>query len=218
MAEPLHERVVRDSYDEVADVYAARFGHVSRLHPLDRALVDEFAQEVGDAPGPAGQVADLGCGPGHLTGHLHARGLDVFGVDLSAAFVEMARRDHPEARFRHGSMTDLGLDDGALAGIVAWFSLIHVPPAQLEDTIAELGRLLAKGGRLLVGFQVADPGDVVAQPYDHKVAPAYRWPVDLLSDLLGRHDLVETARLVRQPGEGERVPQLALLARKIGRG
>lgn len=84
--------------------------------------------------------------------------------------------------------------------------------------VAELGPMLAEGGRLLVGFQVADAGEVAAQAYDHRVAPAYRWPVDLLSELLGRHHLVETTRLVRQPGAGERVPQVALLARKVGSG
>ena len=60
MAEDLHERVVRDSYDVVADGYAARFGHVSRLHPLDRALVDVCADQVSDSGVPSELVADLG--------------------------------------------------------------------------------------------------------------------------------------------------------------
>jgi 2-polyprenyl-3-methyl-5-hydroxy-6-metoxy-1,4-benzoquinol methylase len=38
-------------------------------------------------------VADVGCGPGRITGLLRGLGLDVFGIDLSPAMIELARRD-----------------------------------------------------------------------------------------------------------------------------
>ena len=52
-------------------------------------------------------MADLGCGPGHLSAHLSSLGLAAFGVDLSPAMIELARAAHPELRFEVGSMDAL---------------------------------------------------------------------------------------------------------------
>ncbi|MFK0140271.1 class I SAM-dependent methyltransferase [Streptomyces murinus] len=63
-------------------------------------------------------VADVGCGPGHVTAHLRELGVDdAFGIDLSSAMVDVARRDHPRLRFAVGSMTDLDLADTSVAGL-----------------------------------------------------------------------------------------------------
>lgn len=64
-------------YDEVASLYADLFSDMLDTRPLERAMLAAFA-ELTDGP-----VADLGCGPGHLTAHLRSLGLDVFGLDLS---------------------------------------------------------------------------------------------------------------------------------------
>ena len=53
-----------------------------------------------------GPVADVGCGPGHVTAHLRDSGLDAFGIDLSPVMIDVARREHPGLRFEVGSMTD----------------------------------------------------------------------------------------------------------------
>jgi SAM-dependent methyltransferase len=102
----------RAAYDTVAADY-----HVllrDRLGPmaLDRAMLGAFAELV-LADGGA-RVADLGCGPGHITGHLHALGLDVFGIDLSAAMISVARQAFPHLSFEAGSMAALDLADGRL--------------------------------------------------------------------------------------------------------
>lgn len=70
--------------------------------------------------------------------------------------VAVARRDHPYLRFDVGSMTGLDLPDGALGGVLAWYSLIHTPPPQLPAVITELARVLRLGGLLLTAFQVGD--------------------------------------------------------------
>lgn len=63
-----------------------------------------------------GPVADVGCGPGYVTGHLHELGVDAFGIDLSPEMVAIARRDHPDLRLEVGTMTDLDLADESVAG------------------------------------------------------------------------------------------------------
>ena len=204
----------RAFYDAVAADYAERFRDELAGKPLDRAFLAGFAELV-QAAG-AGPVADLGSGPGRVTAHLQALGLTVFGVDLSPQMVALARRAHPGLRFDEGSMTALDLPDGALGGIVAWYSIIHIPQGRLPEVFAEFNRVLAPGGYVLLAFQVGDGPLHVAQPFGHAVSlDFYRRQPDRVAELLRQSGLVVHARLLREPGEGvEKVQQAFLLASK----
>jgi SAM-dependent methyltransferase len=212
MTEPDFLRATRAAYDAAAIAYAERFRTVLEAKPFDRAMLAAFAELVRAAA--AGPVADLGCGPGHITAHLHSLGLAAFGVDLSPAMIALARQAYPGLRFDEGSMTALNLADGALGGIVACYSTIHTPPERLPGVFAEFHRVLAPGGHLLLAFYAGDEGGHQAQAFDHKVSPAYRWPPGRVAGLLREAGLAEVARLVREPDETERFQQACLLARK----
>ncbi len=93
MTEPSYLCATRAAYDTVAVDYAELVSRELAAKPLDRALLAAFAELV-QAAG-VGPVADLGCGPGRVTAHLHHLGLTAFGVDLSPAMVAAARRRHP---------------------------------------------------------------------------------------------------------------------------
>ncbi|MBG0826011.1 methyltransferase domain-containing protein [Planomonospora sp. ID91781] len=217
MTEPDFLRATRDSYDAMAVPYTEFVSGALDRMPLDRAMLAVFAELV--LAGGGGPVADLGCGPGRLTAHLHGLGLTVSGIDLSPEMVAIARRAYPHLRFDEGSMTGLDLPDGSLGGVLAWYSTIHTPPERLPEVFGEFHRVLAPGGHLLLGFLSGDGSLRAAEPYDHKVAPAYRWPVDLVADLLGRAGFETTVRLLREPEGGGRHAQGCLLARRpVGGG
>lgn len=143
---------VRASYDRVAEEYARRIAGELAHKPLDRELLDRFAERVRGA----GPVADVGCGPGHVARYLAGRGVDVFGLDLSPAMVEQARALHPGVPFRVGDLTALQDGDGAWAGAVAYYSLIHLPRHSVPAALRELARVIRPGGPLLVSFHVGD--------------------------------------------------------------
>ncbi|MFI6103243.1 class I SAM-dependent DNA methyltransferase [Streptomyces sp. NPDC051310] len=192
----------RVAYDAIAATYAQQFHDSLRDRPLERALLSAFAELVranGD-----GRVADLGCGPGHVTAHLHGLGLDAFGVDASPVMVELAREAHPGLRFEVGSMAALDIGDGALGGVLSRWSVIHTPPEELPAVAAEIARVLAPGGHLLIEFPATDGPQYATQPYDHAVVTAYRWFPDRLAALLREHGLVESARLVTEPAPTDR--------------
>ncbi|MET8628117.1 class I SAM-dependent methyltransferase [Kitasatospora sp. NPDC004669] len=198
-----------DAYDAVAVRYADLVrGGLAGL-PLDRSFVTAFADLV-RAAGPAA-VADLGCGPGYLSAALREAGLDVFGVDLSPALIGIARRTYPGLRFEVGSMGALETADGELGGVVSWYSLIHTPPAELPAYLAEFRRVLAPGGHALLAFFESEGAPVTV--FDHKVAPAYRWPIDALAELAGGAGFAEVGRMLREPGDGERHRRGHLLLR-----
>jgi len=211
VTDPSVLRDTRAAYDAVAPLYAELFSNVLEALPMERVMLAAFAELV-QAHG-AGPVADIGCGPGHVTAHVHALGLTTFGIDLSSEMVALARRAHPDLRFDEGSMTALDLADGVLGGILAFYSIIHTPPQQLPVAFTEFQRVLAPGGHLLLGFFAGD--DALPQEFDHKVTPAYRWSPDSLTELVRQAGFVEVARMLREPHENERQFQHGqLLVRK----
>ncbi|WP_436764427.1 class I SAM-dependent methyltransferase [Streptosporangium sp. V21-05] len=208
----------REAYDAAALTYARLFRDSLRDSPLDRAMLGVFAEAV-SASGD-GQVADLGCGPGHVTAHLDEAGLAAFGVDASPAMIELARQAYPGLRFDEGSMAALAIADGALGGVLSRWSVIHTPPEELPVVLAEFHRVLAPGGHLLIGFSASDDPSHPAQVFDHAVAPAYRWWPDHLAAMLRESGLAEVARMVREPQPTDRrqFREIHLLARKAPSG
>jgi SAM-dependent methyltransferase len=206
--------VTREAYNAVATTYADLFRDTLRDSPLDRAFLGVFAEAV-QASGN-GQVADLGCGPGHITAYLDELGLQASGVDASPAMIELARQAYPVLRFDVGSMAALNIPDGVLDGALSRWSIIHTPPQELPAIVAEFHRVLAPGGHLLICFSATDGPSHPTQVFDHTVAPAYRWWPDHLAVLLRKAGLTEVARLVREPQPTDRrqFHEIHLLARK----
>lgn len=199
--------VTADAYDAVAVLYAEFVRNALDDVPLDRAILAAFAELVRGT----GPVAELGCGPGLVTAHLRDLGVDVSGVDLSPVMIDIARATYPDLRFEVGSMNALDMADDHLRGVVSWYSIIHVPPGEVPAYFAEFRRVLAPGGHLLLGFFESE-GDPV-MPFDHRVTTAYRWPIDDLAKLAVDAGFQETARMLREPREGERFRQGRLLMR-----
>ncbi|WP_030599085.1 class I SAM-dependent methyltransferase [Streptomyces rimosus] len=204
----------RDAYDAAATTYARLFRDSLRESPLDRAALGVFAEAVSTNGG--GQVADLGCGPGHITAYLGELGLAAFGVDASAAMIELARQHYAGLRFDVGSMAALDIADSALGGVLSRWSIIHTPPREVPAILAEFHRVLAPAGHLLIGFSASEDASCPTQAFDHAVAPAYRWWPDHLAGLLRTAGLAEVARMVREPQPTDRrqFREVHLLARK----
>ncbi len=150
---------VRATYDAVARAYAAQLGDELDGKPLDRALIDGFVELAGE-----GTIADVGCGPGHVTRFLSAHHPDVIGIDLSPGMIAAARERHPDLPFAVGSMLRLPVAGGARAGGVALYSIIHLRAEDRATACRELARAIRPGGWLLLAFHVDSPdfamGDV----------------------------------------------------------
>ncbi|MEU4390758.1 class I SAM-dependent methyltransferase [Kribbella sp. NPDC023855] len=154
MVDPVFVAATRDSYDALAAEHADVVSSGLDDRPLDRALLATFAELV--RAGGNDLVADVGCGPGRVTILLSQLGLDAFGIDLSPGMLEVARRTYPQLRFEEGSMLALDLPDASLGGLLAYYSIIHIPWEQRAQVFAEFHRVLAPGGVVMLVFQVGD--------------------------------------------------------------
>lgn len=157
-------------------------------------------------------MLDAGCGPGHVTAHLRQLGLEVRGLDLSPEMVRVARARYPGIPFEVGSMEELAVEP--LAGLVAWYSIIHTPPGRLPKLFQTFRRAIRDGGMLLLAFQVGDELRHVTRGYGHDVSlDAWRLDPDVVAGHLADAGFELVSRTVREPGDAESVPQAFLLAR-----
>jgi len=95
--------VLAAPFTAMADVYDAIMQDVPYAGWVDFALRGAAARGW-----PAGRVVDLGCGTGNATRELERRGLEVVGVDASAAMLAVAR-GKVAAELRCGDMRTFAL-------------------------------------------------------------------------------------------------------------
>ncbi|GAB3437571.1 class I SAM-dependent methyltransferase [Actinophytocola sediminis] len=214
---------IRHTYDVVAADYADTFADELSGKPFDRDLLDAFADAVAQpASGRVlGPILDVGCGPaGHVTRYLADR-LDqtvvrVEGIDLSPVAVGEARRRNPDLLFWVGDLRELPANDQALAGIVAFYSVVHLPRAEWPAAFAELRRALVPGGLLLVAVHGGAGETGVNGWFGHDVSIRTTL-VDLheLTAMVTAAGLTVLERHQRPPYPGEYPsPRLYLLAEK----
>lgn len=189
-----------EAYRRRSKDYIQLLGTLEATSAEDRLLVQDWGRGV------TGRILDAGCGPGQWTGFLASLGLDVEGCDPLPEFVDHARCVHPELSFRRGAVEDLASEPGRYGGILCWYSLIHLPPAQVPEVFRVLHGALAPGGTLLLGFYEGED----QERFDHAVAPAYFRDPEAVSQQL-REAGFSLLRTERRRAPGAR-PHAALVA------
>lgn len=170
---PSGHAAVRELYEASADKYAQMMDAEIDL-PVYADTLERFCRRVADVSGP---IVDAACGSGHMLARIRERydqTRDLIGVDLSPRMVAItAERLGSGGRAVLGDMTHLStLPDGSAAGLVNFFALHHLGPAEVRGALREWHRVLAHRGQLIVaaweGAGAIDYGehsDVIALRY-----------------------------------------------------
>ena len=203
---------LRAGYAAVARAYREHLGHELAGKPLDRAFLAAFAERC------TGRIADVGCGPGHVAQFLASLGADVEGLDLSPAMIEEARALAPALAFRVGDMFALPYAAGALGGIVAFYSIVHLQSDELGPLFAELRRALAPDGLVALAFHVGTEAVHVDELFGSATSLDFVFHrSEVVGEALVAAGFAIEARLDRQPYPGVEhpSPRSYLLARGV---
>jgi SAM-dependent methyltransferase len=204
------KQIVARGYDAIALRYAAWAATLGAptmryVRELDRRLPN------------GADVLELGCGRGVPATRELAKRHRVTGVDISAAQIALARHHVPEATFVHADMTELDLPPESFHGVVALFSILHVPRDEQGELLERIGDWLRQGGLFLATLGVGgSPGSVEE---DWLGAPMYSssWDEDTYRELLGAAGLELVVDRIETQVEHERpVAFLWVLGEKPG--
>jgi SAM-dependent methyltransferase len=139
---------LRSAYDHVATKYEERFIDELDGKPRDRELLDRFATTTIDP------VVEVGCGPGQIGAYIRRRGRHVIGVDLSKSMAALAR--HRLGAAVSADMRRLPCASASVGGVVAFYSIIHMPRPDLTVALQEFERVLRPGGQLVFSAHEGD--------------------------------------------------------------
>lgn len=205
---------IRESYDSAAAAYAEHLSDELTHKPLDRHLLNRFAEDTRDR----GPVADLGCGPGQVAAYLRQQGVRVVGIDLSVQMVAAAQTLNPDIRFSVGDMRRLSMSDASLSGVVLFYAIVHFDATELASVFREARRVLMDGGLALVAFHAGDYVVHRDELFGAPVSLDFRAHVpEKVCDVLRSAGFVVIEEIDREPYEGVEFPsrRCYLLARAV---
>ncbi|CAH2405811.1 class I SAM-dependent methyltransferase [Mesorhizobium escarrei] len=99
------------------------------------------------------RILDVGCGYGNQLGWFNDRGVqpeNLFGVDLLAAHIEIARKRYPTFNLIQSNAEHLSFPDNAFDIVIAFIIFSSVTDSKMAENIAsEMLRVLKKSGAIL---------------------------------------------------------------------
>ncbi|HEY7431548.1 MAG TPA: class I SAM-dependent methyltransferase [Streptosporangiaceae bacterium] len=141
------------AFDHIGERYDEVFPHKEGQLAAAAWLIDRLK--------PGARVLDAGCGTGvPTTRQLTDAGAQVTGIDISPVMLELARRSVPEATFAEMDTLDISWELGEFDAVVAFFSLLMLPRAEIPQALTRLRDVLVPGGWLALGMVEADIDDV----------------------------------------------------------
>jgi len=141
------------AFDSIGERYDQAFPHKDGQVAAGEWLIWQLAEGA--------RVLDAGCGTGVPTARqLQQAGLSVTGIDISEVMLALARQNVPDADLRRADLTEIGPELGRFDAVVAFFSLLMLPRAEIPATLTRLREVLVPGGLLALGMVEADVDDV----------------------------------------------------------
>lgn len=153
MSDDERSRLVAAGYDAITERYRAWTAATSDPHRS--AWLERLVTRLPDGAA----VLELGCGQGGPSTVALAERFRVHGVDISAGQIERARANVPEATFEVADMRSVEFDAGRFDGIVALYSIIHLPREHHASLFDRVTTWLKPDGWLLASLgSDDDPG------------------------------------------------------------
>lgn len=143
---------IENTYNTIAKKWAEVFAGEHDNKPMDQQIIRKFVMDIGDrAP-----VWEFGCGPGNTAQYLTDLGLEISGLDLSEKMLEQARTLHPDIHFQKGNILELEFENQSIAGVIAFYAIVHFTQEQVETAFREIFRVLRPDGLFLFTYHIGN--------------------------------------------------------------
>ena len=116
-----------DTYNKIVTQYADLYFD----DKTDLPMIDEFLRLLR----PKATILDVGSGPGQFTKYMMGKGFNVVGIDASDSMLSISRSKVPDGTFKKMDMRNLKFPPHSFDGLLAAYSLIHIPSNQLPKTL-----------------------------------------------------------------------------------
>lgn len=140
------------AYNTIAEEWTVAFANEHDNKPQDKEVLHRFAQEIGDKI----PVWDFGCGSGNTTKYLQDLGVLISGLDLSEKIIEQAKSVFPDIHFQKGNILDPEFRSNSIAGIVAFYAIVHFSKGEVKKAFQEIYRILQPDGLFLFTYHIGD--------------------------------------------------------------
>ena len=150
------DRFVKGTYEKIADEYTKEY--IDDLS--DVPYIDGFLSLL---PAKA-KVLDVGSGPGQFSHYIKEKGFSVQGIDMSTKMLEIAKERFPDISFKEMDMRALQFGDGSFDGLLAAYSIIHIPTEEIPEVLKEFSRVLKPDGHLMIIAQEGIADQIVDEP------------------------------------------------------
>lgn len=146
---------------------------ISTYRKMAQKYTDAYFDDISDFPQvlkylnlipKGGQILDVGSGPGNFTKFIKNQNYTVTGVDLTPEMIDIAKQKVPGTDFLLMDMRDLNFSDNKFDGLIAAYSLIHIPTVELLDTLKGFYRVLKPGAHALIITQKGEPDQTIDEP------------------------------------------------------
>lgn len=150
---------VRNDYDTIADEYALEFGQLYE----DPEVVDEFLNKLK----PNSKILDLGGGTGKLTDLFIQKGHQAICYDFSKEMMRKAKEYYPNIPYILDDMLNMEIhfEKNTFDGIIAFYSLFHIPKEDLNNVFTSINNLLKEDGVFCFVVQLGDGEQFIDEPY-----------------------------------------------------
>ena len=141
MVAEAHRKIVESGYDRIFNQYDSYYG----ISMNRRELADFIRLLPKDS-----KVLDIGCGSGRVSKFLFDHELKVVGIDISRNMLKLAKQKVPDAVFQRKDMRDLDFPKEFFDGVLALYSIIHLPRKYHFEIFKKINRLLKQNGIVLI--------------------------------------------------------------------
>jgi ubiquinone/menaquinone biosynthesis C-methylase UbiE len=144
-------KMARDVFNKYASDYERRFMDL----PLYQPSFEAFCKCL---PKHGATVLDIACGPGNITRYLlnDRPDLNILGIDIASAMLELARNNNPQAVFQLLDARDIRTLGKQYDGIMCGFCLPYLSKEESLGLISDAAQLLSPGGVLYLSTMEDD--------------------------------------------------------------